>query len=67
MFKRRTLGHVMYGDAKLEFTWEFQHHNLCRGELFRNFQDLAKFVRTKGTKEELPPELKAVFQERHLN
>ncbi|KAF1774181.1 Retrotransposon gag domain [Phytophthora cactorum] len=36
-------------------------------ELFRNFQDLAKFVRIKGTKEELPPELKSVVQERHLN
>ncbi|KAG3223387.1 hypothetical protein PC129_g5934 [Phytophthora cactorum] len=36
-------------------------------ELFRNFQDLAKFVRMKGTKEELPPELKSVVQERHLN
>ncbi|KAG2792762.1 hypothetical protein PC118_g23346 [Phytophthora cactorum] len=31
-------------------------------ELFRNFQDLAKFVRIKGTKEELPPELKSVVQ-----
>ncbi|KAG2875175.1 hypothetical protein PC114_g24883 [Phytophthora cactorum] len=36
-------------------------------ELFRNFQDLAKFVRIKGTKEERPPELKYVVQERHLN
>ncbi|KAG2791528.1 hypothetical protein PC129_g23725 [Phytophthora cactorum] len=36
-------------------------------ELFRNFQGLAKFVRIKGTKEELPPELKSVVQERHLN
>ncbi|KAG3141650.1 hypothetical protein PI126_g15394 [Phytophthora idaei] len=29
-------------------------------DLFRNFQDLAKFVRIKGTKEELPSELKSV-------
>ncbi|KAF1777483.1 Aspartic peptidase domain [Phytophthora cactorum] len=36
-------------------------------ELFRNFQDLAKSVRIKGTKEELLPELKSVVQERHLN
>ncbi|KAG2794374.1 hypothetical protein PC118_g23062 [Phytophthora cactorum] len=36
-------------------------------ELFRNFQDLTKFVHIKGTKEELPPELKSVVQERHLN
>ncbi|KAI9990512.1 hypothetical protein PInf_021608 [Phytophthora infestans] len=44
-----------------------QLHDAGQCELFRNFQDLAKFVRTKGTKEELPPELKAVVQERHLN
>ncbi|KAG3156458.1 hypothetical protein PC128_g21867 [Phytophthora cactorum] len=37
------------------------------GQLFRYFQDLAKFVRIKGTKEERPPELKYVVQERHLN
>ncbi|KAI9986301.1 hypothetical protein PInf_025239 [Phytophthora infestans] len=37
-----------------------QHHDAGQCKLFRNFQDLAKFVRTKGTKEELPPELKAV-------
>ncbi|KAG3122899.1 hypothetical protein PI124_g24272 [Phytophthora idaei] len=36
-------------------------------ERFRNFQDLAKFVRIKGTKEELPPKLKSVVQECHLN
>ncbi|KAG3189936.1 hypothetical protein PC128_g11550 [Phytophthora cactorum] len=36
-------------------------------EHFRNFQDLVKFVRTKGTKEGLPPELKSVVQERHLD
>ncbi|KAG3124830.1 hypothetical protein C6341_g26011 [Phytophthora cactorum] len=42
-------------------------HDAGQCELFRNFQDLAKFVRTKGTKEELPPELKSVVQERHLN
>ncbi|KAI9989037.1 hypothetical protein PInf_022760 [Phytophthora infestans] len=44
-----------------------QLHDAGQCELFRNFQDLVKFVRTKGTKEELPPELKAVVQERHLN
>ncbi|KAG2759441.1 hypothetical protein Pcac1_g28522 [Phytophthora cactorum] len=44
-----------------------QAHDAGQCELFRNFQDLAKFVRTKGTKEELPPELKSVVQERHLN
>ncbi|KAG2957157.1 hypothetical protein PC121_g25357 [Phytophthora cactorum] len=42
-------------------------HDADQCELFRNFQDLAKFVRMKGTKEELPPELKSVVQERHLN
>ncbi|KAI9984182.1 hypothetical protein PInf_005475 [Phytophthora infestans] len=31
----------------------------------RDAHNLTKFVRTKGTKEELPPELKAVVQERH--
>ncbi|KAI9983186.1 hypothetical protein PInf_007113 [Phytophthora infestans] len=44
-----------------------QLHDAGKCELFRNFQDLAKFVRIKGTKEELPPELKAAVQERHLN
>ncbi|KAF1789341.1 hypothetical protein GQ600_12588 [Phytophthora cactorum] len=44
-----------------------QAHDAGQCELFRNFQDLAKFVRIKGTKEELPPELKSVVQERHLN
>ncbi|KAG2957079.1 hypothetical protein PC120_g28578 [Phytophthora cactorum] len=42
-------------------------HDAGQCELFRNFQDLAKFVRIKGTKEERPPELKYVVQERHLN
>ncbi|KAG3231030.1 hypothetical protein PI124_g23876 [Phytophthora idaei] len=42
-------------------------HDAGQCELFRNFQDLPKFVRIKGTKEELPPELKSVVQERHLN
>ncbi|KAG3231423.1 hypothetical protein PI124_g23482 [Phytophthora idaei] len=42
-------------------------HDAGQCELFRNFQDLAKFVRIKGTKEELSPELKSVVQERHLN
>ncbi|ETO61990.1 hypothetical protein F444_20069 [Phytophthora nicotianae P1976] len=37
-----------------------QVHDVGQCELFRNFQDLAKFVQTKGTKKELPPELKAV-------
>ncbi|KAG3158667.1 hypothetical protein C6341_g14337 [Phytophthora cactorum] len=31
-----------------------QAHDVGQCELFRNFQDLAKFVRIKGTKEELP-------------
>ncbi|KAF1779683.1 hypothetical protein GQ600_13196 [Phytophthora cactorum] len=31
-----------------------QAHDAGQCELFRNFQDLAKFVRIKGTKEELP-------------
>ncbi|KAG2762771.1 hypothetical protein PC116_g12864 [Phytophthora cactorum] len=44
-----------------------QGHDAVQWELFRNFQDLAKFVRMKGTKEELPPELKSVVQERHLS
>ncbi|KAG3063309.1 hypothetical protein PI125_g24370 [Phytophthora idaei] len=44
-----------------------QAHDAGQCELFRNFQDLAKFVRIKGTKEELPPELKSVVQKRHLN
>ncbi|KAG2970605.1 hypothetical protein PC120_g26556 [Phytophthora cactorum] len=44
-----------------------QAHDAGQCELFRNFQDLAKFVRIKGTKEELPPELKSVVQESHLN
>ncbi|KAG3112972.1 hypothetical protein C6341_g27781 [Phytophthora cactorum] len=30
-------------------------HDAGQCELVRNFQDLAKFVRIKGTKEELPP------------
>ncbi|KAG2817488.1 hypothetical protein PC113_g22969 [Phytophthora cactorum] len=42
-------------------------HDAGQCELFRNFQDLTKFVHIKGTKEELPPELKSVVQERHLN
>ncbi|KAG2966717.1 hypothetical protein PC120_g27057 [Phytophthora cactorum] len=42
-------------------------HDAGQCERFRNFQDLAKFVRIKGTKEELPPELKSVVQERHSN
>ncbi|KAG3104910.1 hypothetical protein PI125_g13549 [Phytophthora idaei] len=44
-----------------------QAHDADQCELFRNSQDLAKFVRIKGTKEELPPELKSVVQKRHLN
>ncbi|KAG2793591.1 hypothetical protein PC129_g23252 [Phytophthora cactorum] len=44
-----------------------QAHDTGQCKLFHNFQDLAKFVRIKGTKEELPPELKSVVQERHLN
>ncbi|KAG3068513.1 hypothetical protein PI125_g23401 [Phytophthora idaei] len=44
-----------------------QAHDAGQCELFCNFQDMAKFVRIKGTKEELPPELKSVVQERHLN
>ncbi|KAG2768320.1 hypothetical protein PC129_g14901 [Phytophthora cactorum] len=44
-----------------------QAHDAGQCERFRNFQDLAKFVRIKGTKEELPPEVKSVVQERHLN
>ncbi|KAG3086391.1 hypothetical protein PI125_g18944 [Phytophthora idaei] len=44
-----------------------QAHDAGQCELFRNFQDLAKFVRIKGTKEKLPPELKSVVQERNLN
>ncbi|KAG3233644.1 hypothetical protein PI124_g21283 [Phytophthora idaei] len=44
-----------------------QAHDAGQCELFRNFQDLAKFVRIKDMKEELPPELKSVVQERHLN
>ncbi|KAG3041100.1 hypothetical protein PC121_g23445 [Phytophthora cactorum] len=44
-----------------------QAHDAGQCERFRNFQDLAKFVRIKGTKEELPPELKSVVQERHSN
>ncbi|KAG3230629.1 hypothetical protein PI124_g24273 [Phytophthora idaei] len=44
-----------------------QAHDAGQCDLFRNFQDLAKFVRIKGTKEELPPELKFAVQERHLN
>ncbi|ETP03562.1 hypothetical protein F441_19492 [Phytophthora nicotianae CJ01A1] len=43
-----------------------QVHDVGQCELFHNFQDLAKFVRTKGTKEELPPELKAVLDEPSL-
>ncbi|KAG2972011.1 hypothetical protein PC121_g23831 [Phytophthora cactorum] len=44
-----------------------QAHDAGQCELFRNFQDLAKLVRIKGTMEELPPDLKSVVQERHLN
>ncbi|KAG2764851.1 hypothetical protein PC116_g26780 [Phytophthora cactorum] len=44
-----------------------QAHDAGQCKLFRKFQDLAKFVRIKGTKEELSPELKSVVQERHLN
>ncbi|KAG3233807.1 hypothetical protein PI124_g21125 [Phytophthora idaei] len=44
-----------------------QAHDADQCELFRNFQDLAKFVRIKGTNEGLPPEFKSVVQERHLN
>ncbi|ETO58903.1 hypothetical protein F444_22721, partial [Phytophthora nicotianae P1976] len=43
-----------------------QVHDVGQCELFRIFQDLAKFVRIKGTKEELPPELKAVLAEPSL-
>ncbi|KAF1787159.1 hypothetical protein GQ600_15438 [Phytophthora cactorum] len=39
-------------------------HDAGQCELFRNFQDLAKFVRIKGTKEELPPELNRTFHGR---
>ncbi|KAG3142681.1 hypothetical protein PI126_g14946 [Phytophthora idaei] len=42
-----------------------QAHDAGECEVFPNFQDLAKFVRNKGTKEGLPPELKSVVQERH--
>ncbi|KAG3240382.1 hypothetical protein PI124_g14717 [Phytophthora idaei] len=44
-----------------------QAHDAGQCEPFRNFQDLAKFVCIQGTKEELPPELKSVVQEHHLN
>ncbi|KAG4037968.1 hypothetical protein PC123_g26471 [Phytophthora cactorum] len=44
-----------------------QAHDAGQCELFLNFQGLAKFVRIKGTKEELPPALNSVIQERHLN
>ncbi|KAG4052538.1 hypothetical protein PC123_g12301 [Phytophthora cactorum] len=44
-----------------------QAHDAGQCELFRNFQDSTKFVRIKDTKEELPPELKSVVQELHLN
>ncbi|KAG3140721.1 hypothetical protein PC128_g25130 [Phytophthora cactorum] len=44
-----------------------QVHDAGQCELFHNFQGFAKFVRTRGTKEELPSELKSVVQEGHLN
>ncbi|KAG3054183.1 hypothetical protein PI124_g23269 [Phytophthora idaei] len=44
-----------------------QAHDAGQCELFRNFLDFAKVVRIKDTKEELPPELNSVVQERHLN
>ncbi|KAG3071007.1 hypothetical protein PI124_g21225 [Phytophthora idaei] len=44
-----------------------QAHDAGQCERFRNFQDMAKFVRINDTKEELPPELKSVVQQRYLN